>query len=132
MHVLFTAIAEIQQNAYYNSFNSKVMQPGITIVLKLVSTTHFNTVWILTSRTVFLLSRDSIQILAVSITSREYKCSLYPSTHYREGTRQATFFQSATYKLRYKDIFKTTWLETWENLDIVIIVNALQWRMIVA
>lgn len=75
--MLIIAIAEIQENGYYISFNSKKGQPGVTRVWKLVNTTDFNTVWILTGtvwiltgHTVFLLlRRDNIQIVAVSIAS---------------------------------------------------------------
>lgn len=90
MHaLLIIAIAEIQQNGYYISYNSKKGQPGVTRVWKLVNTTDFNTVWILTGtvwiltgHTVFLLlRRDNIQIVAVSIASREYKHTLFSSTY---------------------------------------------------
>lgn len=43
MHVL-KVFAGIQQNLYYNFFNSKVVKPDAIIELKLVSTTHFNTI----------------------------------------------------------------------------------------
>lgn len=42
-HVL-KVFAGIQQNLYYNCFNSKVEKPDAIIELKLVSTIHFNTI----------------------------------------------------------------------------------------